>query len=58
MIKQKINGKMLVRTAEKTFTEMLDMPGLEAIIFNKKTKKDVKGNAKIKTLRKKFQVVI
>lgn len=48
----KLHGRMSIGTAERRFAEMLDIQKAEVIIRNSQTKRDIRDNAKISTLRR------
>ncbi len=57
MFFRRFNRRTRVGKIEDTFTRMLDIPGLEAIVRDAKTKRDVKDNARIGSLRKRSGVL-
>ncbi len=48
-----IHGKSKVGTAERRMTQMLNVPGIEVIIRNQETGRDIPDHARISSLRKK-----
>ena len=57
MFLRKFNRRTRVGRIEDTFTRMLDIPGLEAIVRYTKTRRDVKDNARIGSLRKRAEAL-